>query len=275
MSVSSTAIPAETSPADDTETKSTRRSRVSGIDRALQVIDYLYETGAPAGPYAIAKAIKAPLSTVYVTIDDLVEKNMLARNADGAIWLGARLYHYGLAYARSLDFMSVATHEMHDLCREANEAVQLCGRDGDHMLVLAMADGPSPFQVASRVGTRVPLNWTASGRLLVGHLAASERVELFRRCARTSPTGRAEIDATSLSEAAAKAFDERLSIQIAESDYAVACIASPICDRDGQCVATISIVLPEQKVLSDEGRYTNQVRTSAAKIEKLMGWRNH
>lgn len=275
MSVLSTAIPAETSPADDTETKSTRRSRVSGIDRALQVIDYLYEAGAPAGPYAIAKAIKAPLSTVYVTIDDLVEKNMLARNADGAIWLGARLYHYGLAYARSLDFMSVATHEMHDLCREANEAVQLCGRDGDHMLVLAMADGPSPFQVASRVGTRVPLNWTASGRLLVGHLAENERIELFKRCARTSPTGRAEIDATSLSEAAARAFDERLSIQIAESDYAVACIASPICDRDGQCVATISIVLPEQKVLSDESRYTSQVRASAAKIEKLMGWRNH
>jgi DNA-binding IclR family transcriptional regulator len=275
LSVSSTAIPAETSPADDTETKSTRRSRVSGIDRALQVIDYLYETGAPAGPYAIAKAIKAPLSTVYVTIDDLVEKNMLARNADGAIWLGARLYYYGLAYARSLDFMSVATHEMHDLCREANEAVQLCGRDGDHMLVLAMADGPSPFQVASRVGTRVPLNWTASGRLLVGHLAENERIELFKRCARTSPTGRAEIDATSLSEAAARAFDERLSIQIAESDYAVACIASPICDRDGQCVATISIVLPEQKVLSDESRYTSQVRASAAKIEKLMGWRNH
>ncbi|MFQ0812575.1 IclR family transcriptional regulator [Brucella anthropi] len=275
MSASSSAVPAETSPVDDIETKSTRRSRVSGIDRALQVIDYLYETGAPAGPYAIAKAIKAPLSTVYVTIDDLVEKNMLARNADGAIWLGARLYHYGLAYARSLDFMSVATHEMHNLCREANEAVQLCGRDGDHMLVLAMADGPSPFQVASRVGTRVPLNWTASGRLLVGHLPANERVELFKRCARTSPTGRAEIDATSLSEAAAKAFDERLSIQIAESDYAVACIASPICDRDGQCVATISIVLPEQKVLSDEGRYTSQVRASAAKIEKLMGWRNH
>lgn len=275
MSASSIATPAETPPADGTDNKPARRSRVSGIDRALQVIDYLYETGAPAGPYAIAKAIKAPLSTVYVTIDDLVEKNMLARNADGAIWLGARLYHYGLAYARSLDFMSVATHEMHDLCREANEAVQLCGRDGDHMLVLAMADGPSPFQVASRVGTRVPLNWTASGRLLVGHLPANERVELFKRCARTSPTGRAEIDAASLSEAAAKAFDERLSIQIAESDYAVACIASPICDRDGQCVATISIVLPEQKVLSDESRYTSQVRASAAKIEKLMGWRDH
>ncbi|MCE3590436.1 helix-turn-helix domain-containing protein, partial [Escherichia coli] len=59
-----------------------RRSRVSGIDRALQVLDYLYETGSPAGVYGIAKAIGAPLSTVYVIIDDLVEKNLLSRNND-------------------------------------------------------------------------------------------------------------------------------------------------------------------------------------------------
>ncbi|TGE90619.1 IclR family transcriptional regulator [Rhizobium sp. SEMIA 4032] len=268
----STAVsPTEENP----DAKTAKRSRVSGIDRALQVIDYLYETGSPAGAYAIAKAIKAPLSTVYVIIDDLVEKNMLARNADGNIWLGARLYHYGLAYARSLDFMGVATHEMHDLCRHAGETVQLCGRDGDHMLVLAMADGPSHFQVASRVGTRVPLNWTASGRLLVGHLPEVERLELFRRCARSSPTGRAEINPETLSQSAAAAFHDRLSIQVAESDYAVACIASPICDNRGECVATISIVLPEQKVLADENHYTEQVRVSAERIEKLMGWRNH
>ena len=52
-------------------------------------------------------------------------------------------------------------------------------------------------------------------------------------------------------------------------------IASPICDTNGECVATISIVLPEQKVLADENHYTEQVRVSAERIEKLMGWRNH
>jgi DNA-binding IclR family transcriptional regulator len=266
----------EGSDAEDAGTgKSSRRSRVSGIDRALQIIDYLYETGAPAGGYAIAKAVGAPLSTVYVIIDDLIEKNMLTRHADGSIWLGARLYHYGLAYARSLDFMSVATHEMHDLCRQAGETVQLCGRDADHMLVLAMADGPSHFQVASRVGTRVPLNWTASGRLLVGHLPEKERIELFHHCARTSPTGRADVDPVTLSTAALTAFQQRLSIQAGESDYAVACIASPICNREGECIATISIVLPEQKAFSDENLYTSQVKASAEKIERLMGWRSH
>jgi DNA-binding IclR family transcriptional regulator len=272
---SSGALSDATTLDESVEAKGARRSRVSGIDRALQVIDYLYDTGSPAGAYAIAKAVKAPLSTVYVIIDDLVEKNMLARNADGTIWLGARLYHYGLAYARSLDFMSVATQEMHDLCRESGETVQVCGRDAEHMLVLAMADGPSHFQVASRVGTRVPLNWTASGRLLVGHMPEAERIDLFKRGARISPTGRATIDPTELAQAARAAFEERLSIQAGESDYSVACIASPIVDSRGDCVATISIVLPEQKAFADKVGYADRVKASAARIEKLMGWRNH
>lgn len=252
-----------------------KRSRVSGIDRALQVIDYLYDTGSAVGVYAIAKAIGAPLSTVYVIIDDLVEKNLLSRNRDGTVWLGARLYHYGLAYGRSLDFLNVANHEMHDLSRLAGETVQVCGRDGDHMIVLAMADGPGHFQVASRVGTRVPLNWTASGRLLVGHLPEQERLDLFEHCAKSSPTGRAIIDPAALSTAASEALKTRISIQAGESDYAVACVASPICDDKGACIATISIVLAEQKIAENPERYTAEVMASAERIETVMGWRGH
>jgi DNA-binding IclR family transcriptional regulator len=77
-------------------TKAPRRSRVSGMDRALQILDHLYTTGEPAGSYAIAKAIGAPLSTVYVIIDELVERDMLSRRPEGLIWLGPRLYHYGV-----------------------------------------------------------------------------------------------------------------------------------------------------------------------------------
>lgn len=252
-----------------------RRSRVSGIDRVLQVLDFLYEHGSPSGAYMIAKEIGAPLSTVYVIVEDMVEKKLLQRNSEGLLWLGDRLYHYGLAYARSLDFLSVATSEMHDLCRHIGETIQLCGRDGDHMQVLAMADGPGHFQVTSRVGTRVPLNWTASGRLLVGHMSDAERLALFQRCASPSPTGRADTDPQILSEGAQRAFSQRLSVQAGESDYAVACIAAPVCDEQGTCVATISIVLPEQKLIDNSELYTGSVQRSAEKIETVMGWRKH
>ncbi|MGN6100304.1 MAG: IclR family transcriptional regulator [Devosia sp.] len=250
------------------------RSRVSGIDRALQIIDHLLETGAPAGPYAIAKAIGAPVSTAYAIIDELTEKNLLSRRADGTVWLGARLHSYGLAYARSLDFLDAAGTEMQALCREVNETVQICGRDGDHMVVLAMAEGSGHFRVSSRVGTRVPLNWTASGRLLVGHLPEAERLEIFRRCARVSPTGRAQTDPAILAEEARATLADRLSVQIGASDFWIACVAAPIRGRDGTPLATISIVVPEQKLADgNRARFEAAVQAAAERVERALGAR--
>jgi DNA-binding IclR family transcriptional regulator len=263
----------------DTLTKSTadagparRGARVSAVDRMVQIFDHLQETGRPATGYEIARAIQAPVSTVYALTEELVGKRLLDR-VDGALWLGSRLFHYGLGYARTLDLLTVATHEMHELCRDAGETVQICGRDGDDMVVLAMAEGPGHFQVTSRVGTRVPLNWTASGRLLVGHLPDPERLALFRR-ARPSPTGRAETDAEALAAAARAALADRLSIQCGESDFAVACIAAPILDADRACRATISIVVPETKVGSRGPDLVDAVRGAAARIEQRLGWRS-
>lgn len=252
-----------------------KRSRVSGIDRTIQILDHLRETGGPAGISAIAKAVGAPLSTIYLIVDDLVAKDLLARRGDGSVWLGPKLYHYGLAYARTLDFLDVATHEMHALGRLVEETVQICGRDGDSMVVLAMADGPGHFRVTSRVGTRVPLNWTASGRLLVGHLPQGERLALFGRCAKASPTGRAETDPARLARGAAAALAERLSIQAGELDYAVACVAAPVCDPSGACIATLSVVLPEHKVDQDKARYAGAVMAASERIEATLGWRAH
>jgi DNA-binding IclR family transcriptional regulator len=251
-----------------------QRTRVSGMDRALQVLDHLREIGGPAGAYAIAKAIGAPLSTTYLIIDELVERDLLLRRGEGQVWLGPRLYLLGLAYARSLDFLAEASHEMHELCRMVGETVQICGRDRDHMVVLAMADGPGHFRVMSEVGTRVPLNWTASGRLLVGHLPDAERVAIFRQSAKASPTERAETNPKVLADLSRKAFADRLSVQISETDFLVSCVASPIVDAAGACAATISIVLPEHKVEARRAFYAKAVKEASARIERKLGWRS-
>jgi DNA-binding IclR family transcriptional regulator len=249
-----------------------KRSRTSGIDRAMQVFDHLQAVQHPLTAYEIARGVGAPLSTVYAIIDDLVAKDLLTRDNAGQIWLGPRLYHYGLTYARNLDLLRVATHEMHELARLSGETVQVCGRDQDHMVVLAMEEGSDHFQVTSRVGTRSPLNWTASGRLLVGHLEEAELQAIFKRSASISPTGRAETDPGVLSAAAREALEQGLSIQAGESDFSVACIAAPIRDRQGVCQATISIVVPERKSHQKDPDLIALVKDSARRIEGLLGW---
>ncbi|MEN3259881.1 helix-turn-helix domain-containing protein [Sodalis praecaptivus] len=81
-------------------TGSQRRTRVRGIDRTLQILDCLQNRQCPATTYEVAKDLAAPLSSIYSLVDVLVASRLLERDDNGMIWLGARLYRYGLAYAR-------------------------------------------------------------------------------------------------------------------------------------------------------------------------------
>jgi DNA-binding IclR family transcriptional regulator len=258
------------SPSSDAAKAPATRSRVSGIDRAVQIFDYLYELGDAAAPYSMAKSLGLPVSTAYPLIESLIERDLLSRKDDGKIWFGVRMHRYGISYARALDYLELAKEQMHRLSEEVGETVQICVREGYEMLVVAMAEGKGHFLISSRVGSRVPLNWTASGRLLTGHLPEKERVAIFKRAAKASHTGRADTDAVQLARTAAQAFQERLSVQIGESDYSVACVASPICDATGACVATISIVLPEQHVKARASYYADAVKRAALQVEQAL-----
>ncbi len=247
------------------------RTRTSGIDRAIQVMDALTERQTAMSAYELAKSIGAPVSTIYRIVDELVERDMLSRTAAGHVWLGPRLMRYGLVYRSHIDMFAEAKAEMQALSRRTGETVQVCARDDGMMVVIAMAVGEGPFRVTSDVGTRVPLNWTASGRLLLGHLPDAERVAAFAQCARPSDTGSAETDPELLARQSRDDYLRRLALQIGNSEYSVACIAAPIRDTDGVCVSTMSIVLPEQQVNQRMDTLTHEVQRAAESVERALG----
>lgn len=263
---------------DKAQDERPKRERVSGIDRAVQILDYLMERGEPATAYDIARAVGAPTSTVYEIIDSLVAKQMLARRGTdrngergGPVFLGPKLHFYGLAYIRDLNITAVFQRTMETLARNSGETVQICGRDGDKMVVEMMEEGPGHFQVSSRVGSRVPWNWTASGQLLVSTLPAAERAKLIAQV-QPSPTGKAETDPAKLEENCKQALANRLSVQISESDFAVACIAAPVLAPDQGCIATVSLVVPESRAQDRMEDYARLVRDAARGVEEAMGW---
>ena len=251
-----------------------RRSRTNGAQRAFQIIECLVEIGKPATAYQVAKALGAPLSTVYESIGLLEKLEILSRvGGEGKVYLGPRLYFYGLSYLKGLDTDFEYRRAAAELCRQSGDNTQVFLRDGDYVVVSVMFEGQDPYHISTRVGSRVPLTWTASGRLFLGAMSEAERREVISR-AKSSPHGRAVIDPGRLEAECLEAWEKGYCIQIAESDFAVACIAAPVVDPSGGCAATICLVIPESRAL-ERGTDLADLTVSAARgVEKALGWRD-
>ena len=251
-----------------------RRSRTSGAQRAFQIIECLVDMGKPATAYQVAKTLGAPLSTIYESINLLEKLDILTRKGgEGKVFLGPRLYFYGLSYLRGLDADHIYRREANALSRRSRDNVQINVRDGDYLVVSAMVEGPDPYHVSTRVGSRVPLTWTASGRLFLGSMDAAERAEAMSRAV-PSPVGRAVTDPSELERESLEAWQKGYCVHVAESDFAVSCVAAPVVNPNGACTATICLIVPESRAREHGAELGKMVMESARAIEKDLGWRS-
>ena len=99
-----------------------------------------------------------------------------------------------MAYRSQMDLLKEGGKIVEELRDETGETVQLSVLEDNVMLVLVKEESSKPIRIISRVGSRVPVNWAAAGRLLISDLPGPELRGLLQRIAKPSPTGRAPTD---------------------------------------------------------------------------------
>lgn len=264
---------ADVNPFTAEDGPATTRSRMSGLLRATQVLDRLVVEGKATSAYDLAKAIRAPVSTIYGVVDALVQAGLLERDSSGAVWFGSRMYHYGLAYGRNVDLLREARIEMRRLAHDLGETVQICARHEGFVVIQDMAEASRNLRVSSRIGARVPINWSVSGRFFLAHLPQHEQLEIFRQNAVPSATGRAPLDPAQFVALSEEGRRLGYASQLSGTDEGIACIAAPITNASGVCEMTISIIMPELRVRESLDTYATAVREAAAQVESRIGWR--
>src|SRR5688500_12594765 len=84
--------------------------RTRGIDRAFEILECLHDSKKPLRPNEIAIAIGAPKSTTYDVVGLMLSRGILDRaDAEGRVYLGRRLYLFGLSHLTHFDVMRLAS----------------------------------------------------------------------------------------------------------------------------------------------------------------------
>lgn len=243
------------------------------VRRALEILELILERAEPLTVAEIVRLLRIPKSTAYELVRTLSQAGYVERDSGaGAYGLGRKLFELGMAYRSQVDLLKEGGQIVEALRDETGETVQLSVLENNMMLVLVKEESPKPIRIISRVGSRVPVNWAAAGRLLVSDLDDGALRALLTSIVRPSPTGRAPTDIDELLSQIRKFRKQGYAVELNEANDHAGCIAAPVVDAAGNCVAAVSVVAPEQR-LQRKQRETliTAVKAAAAKLSRRLG----
>ena len=149
-------------------------SRARGVDRVVGIFKQLHIARRPMTMRELIEATGAPRSSIYELVTILTEAGWLETAADGSVFFGREMHYYGADYAVHNDLISRAHQAILALVRNHDETAQLCMLEGNKYTVVLSENSSRPFNISSDIGVKVPIPWTATGRLLLAHLRADE-----------------------------------------------------------------------------------------------------
>lgn len=229
-------------PAVAGQRKAAKRER--SLNRVCEILDFFQDHRSPATAGELARHLKAPRSTIYSLVRALVDAKLLENaGSRGEVFLGRKLYLYGMTYMRENDLVRRGRVVVDGLSLETGETAELCMLLDGRYTIVHMCSGNKPFRISSAVGLRIPLPWTASGRLLLSHLSPEEIERSIDPSDLLLPNGtRIPIEEfiASVSEARARGY----CVTSGLVDAFTKCLAAPVYDSDGQVEATVCLVLP-------------------------------
>lgn len=236
--MSSTSTEAATAP------KTAAGDRQKGIDRVIALLEGLLRLRAPAKPGDLAKLIGAPRSTTYEIVNRLIEAEMLGYvGRDGSLYFGRAMQLFGAAFADVNTLYRRAVAAMALLAAETGVTAQVCALRGRKYVVLDSRSGQALHRITSDIGVEVPIPWTASGRLLLGHMTAEAIARFIPEEDYRLPDGRWLTQEDFIAEVlrcTAQGWCETTGL----ADHFTRCFAVPLREEDGICRMTLCLVLP-------------------------------
>jgi IclR family KDG regulon transcriptional repressor len=228
--------------------KAPKTYNVRAVERAMQILSAFDGEHADRGVSEIAEATGLHKATTHRIMMTLLNGGFLQRVPDGERFrLGIRVVELGLGALRDLDLRRAAFPYMQQLVERFDETCDLGVFDRGMVLYVEVVHSRHSLTIATRVGRRLPVHCTASGRVFLAFLPAEvvepllsePLVPCTEKTTTSLPQFREELEATR---------QRGYALDNEEFEAGIRAVSAPIRDIDGNVIAALSMPGPANRM---------------------------
>jgi IclR family KDG regulon transcriptional repressor len=251
------------------------RTTAPALRRGLDILELFLESNRALRVPDMVERLELPRASVHELVSALADRGYLQAVGEppNRFVLGVRAFQLGAAYEREMDLASLGRESAQQVAQQCGETVQIVIRDGRDVVYIAKVDSTHSVRLVSNYGGRLPVNCTAGGKMLLSTLDVKELGELFPDDESLGAmTANSVSTRRRLFAELAEIRDRGWAEEYCESNEDAACVAAPIHDRAGTCVAAMSISVPTLR-WNDHTRvqYAGLVREGARAVSVRLG----
>jgi DNA-binding IclR family transcriptional regulator len=220
----------------------------AAFSKFMAVLQVIADARSAPGVAELARACGYPRPTVYRIVAALAEQGLIAETqaqlstrAGATYGLGPRLIQLASRAWSQLDLRAALADDLLSLRDETGETVHLAVPAGAEMIYVDKLEGHGPVRMASRVGGRLALHSTASGKAYMAALPASASEELVTGLKMPASMPNTITDPVELLAELARVRRRGYAVDNEENERGIVCYGVAIVDAAGQPMACVSV----------------------------------
>jgi DNA-binding IclR family transcriptional regulator len=215
------------------ETKDLPKAVVPSVLKAARLLDELAASRDPLSLGDLSSRMALPKSSTLGLCTSLTVAGLLRRHDDGTYHLGSRVVDLAHAYLARTDLTKEFDQALNQLKVLDEVGAVLAIRDGAEVVYVACRNGVQAVGVAYRIGMRLPVSCTATGKSLISTLEDAAVKALFRGRALPRLTRHSCRTVTALIGQLAEVRRNGFARDDEETHEGMCCLGVPIRDPDG------------------------------------------
>lgn len=227
---------------DEARSKGREGNLVPVIENMLDILEVIERRPGGTNIRELCEFLNMARSTVYRILNTLEARDVVKRSLTGSYVLGPRLLAFAASVvnARDSDLVEIANNHLERLSQATGEASKLSVRDGDAVLVIAVAHSSAAYGLTVRPGRKLPLHAGAASRVLLAYMDGDEIARILN-----GPlpryTDKTLCTADEIGRSLAQIRRQGWALDSGEYSAGVMAVAAPVRDSRGGVAAAVSI----------------------------------